>query len=762
MLPFQREHYCVFVVRSTIKLPGPARNNFGIFEKGPVKRSNSTTMYLQKLLIENLGPINRADFRLPFHSNGKPKPLILVGPNGCGKTTVVSTIVNALVAFKQQVYENVEVESNRVFRLRGSRFIRSNARWYQVKLAFENSVSLEEWVLISTRNDFESSTNPLPTEDGWKKIPASEQSLFVPEPNRNNTLPPGPVPEVLSQSFSKNCVLYFPSDRFEIPDWINIHSLREDLRFPDAVNFQGQTQRRIFARALLTDTLEWLRAVVLDSRLSELIPGSVAYADGDSKTWLPGLVDRGGPNSRILGLCKQILERVLGADFDSLGFSFGNRNDPRISVIYHRNGAPQVIPSLLSLSAGQASLFCMLCNLIRDVDLQGITFESTNDIRGMVIIDEADLHLHVELQYYSLPKLIKLFPNVQFILTAHAPLLVMGFEREFGGDGFEIRSLPTGELISTDKFTEVENAIEVFVSTRQFDERVIRHVQDLQTPVVLVEGKTDKMHLEAAWKKLNPAISPPWTVVPCGSDESPDRGGAEMLRTVLRGCVLHSDRQILGLFDHDKDGMEQFNSLKVDNMLEVGTDRLCRKHISRQIHATVLPVPPGREDFVADSIPWCYLAIEHFYSDLLLERHGLRIDTVAKDSAIFAIPPKSKKKTAFAELAMSIPGNEFHHFKLLFDRIEAILGVTVSRPTESFALSSSAVCQAFEPLSSTIDVLQSQLSTTNENTIYEVDVSSSMASATVSIESHAQNLDPECFKTEALDTRESDSRDAST
>ena len=719
-------------------------------------------MYLQKLLIENLGPIERVAFSLPFHADGKPKPLILVGTNGSGKTTVVSTIVNALVAFKQQVYENAEVESNKVFRLRGSRFIRSSSRWYQIKLTFEKSISLEEWFLISTRKEFEASTLPLPTEDGWKKIPAVEQSLFEAEPNRNNVFPVGPIPEVLSQLFSTNCVLYFPSDRFEIPDWINVTSLREDLRFPDAANFQGQTQRRIFSRALLTDTLEWLRAVVLDSRLSELMPGSVAYADGDAKTWLPGLIDRGGPNSRILDLCRKILERVVGADNGSLVLRFGNRNDPRITVFFQRNGVQQVIPSLLSLSAGQASLFCMLCNVIRDIDVQGIPFESTIDVRGIVIIDEADLHLHVELQYYALPQLVKLFPNVQFILTAHAPLLVMGFEREFGSEGFEIRSLPTGEPICTDRFTEVESAIEVFASTRHFDESVIRHVQALQTPVILVEGKTDKLHLEEAWKKLNPSIIQPWTIVPCGGDDSPDRGGAEMLRTVLRGCILHSDRQILGIFDHDKDGMEQFKSLKVDNMLEPADDRFYRKHISRQIHAIVLPVPPGRENFVADSIPWCYLAIEHFYSDSLLEQHGLRTDTVAKDSAIFAISPKSKKKTGFAESAVNIPKEEFQHFKLLFDRIEAVLGISVSRPVDVNSSSESSVLHAFNPQASVIDVSPFQSLTRIEDIVHEVDVSKYVASRDVSLEDQMQNRDLATSSTEAVDIRESDSRDADT
>ena len=59
-------------------------------------------MYLKKIAVENVGPINRLRVELPFR-DGLPLPLILVGPNGSGKSTLLSFILNALVGFKHLI-----------------------------------------------------------------------------------------------------------------------------------------------------------------------------------------------------------------------------------------------------------------------------------------------------------------------------------------------------------------------------------------------------------------------------------------------------------------------------------------------------------------------------------------------------------------------------------------------------------------------------------------------------------------------------------
>jgi hypothetical protein len=48
--------------------------------------------------------------------------------------------------------------------------------------------------------------------------------------------------------------------------------------------------------------------------------------------------------------------------------------------------------------------------------------------RGVVLVDEIDLHLHPEWQRRVIPLLAKTFPNIQFIFTTHSPIVVGSVE----------------------------------------------------------------------------------------------------------------------------------------------------------------------------------------------------------------------------------------------------------------------------------------------------------------------------------------------
>ena len=49
--------------------------------------------------------------------------------------------------------------------------------------------------------------------------------------------------------------------------------------------------------------------------------------------------------------------------------------------------------------------------------------EKIADTNGVVLIDELDMHLHPKWQWEVIDALRKVFPNVQFIATTHAPIL---------------------------------------------------------------------------------------------------------------------------------------------------------------------------------------------------------------------------------------------------------------------------------------------------------------------------------------------------
>ena len=119
-------------------------------------------------------------------------------------------------------------------------------------------------------------------------------------------------------------------------------------------------------------------------------------------------------------------------------------------------------------------------------------------MRGIVVIDEADLHLHVRHQRTVLPTLIKMFPGVQFVVTTHSPLFVLGMREEFGGEGFAIYRLPEGEQIGAEEFGEFGQAYEALRETQRARKEVKEAVKAAQRPVVFVEGPTDVQYVKRA------------------------------------------------------------------------------------------------------------------------------------------------------------------------------------------------------------------------------------------------------------------------
>jgi hypothetical protein len=641
-------------------------------------------MYLKKIAIEHAGPIPNLRLEMAFRDE-RPLPLVLVGPNGSGKSTLLSFIVNALVGFKQQAFEPAEVEHEKVYRVRSGRFIRRGACWYHAKLEFDAGLALDEWVLDRPRKAFDAQVSPLPEDQGWRQIPEDETDRFALTPQ-----PLHPIQRALSRPmqklFGENTVLFFPSDRFELPDWLNERSIAPELRFPEPAPFRGQTVRRIFSRALLKPTLEWIKAVVLDALLAEQgAPPSFHFVPGQGLVALPTVVQR-SRDGRILDFVGKVLARILEADTDTVKFCFSHRNTAGIAAEFARSGRPDGVPNLLGLSAGQATLFCVFTNIIRDFDLAGGQFNDISDVRGIVILDEADMHLHIDLQYRVLPELMKLFPKVQFIVTAHSPLLVMGMQKAFSDDGFRVIDMPSGELIGTEEFSEFNDALDAFTRTRAFDQRLIDHVRNAAKPVVLVEGKSDATHICTAWTKLHPGQAMPWDVVACGAYSPKEgQGGAKMLRTLLHACCLHIERTALGLFDHDREGVEQFESLKGDGF-EEATERTHLKHQNAPVHSLLLPVPPERETFVSGKAKSCFLAIEHYYPDAVLDRFGVADDPIVADSKVFGITTDSKKKSRLTDALPGLGKEDFANFELLFSRLNQALGVQSEQPASAHPL----------------------------------------------------------------------------
>jgi predicted ATP-binding protein involved in virulence len=78
-----------------------------------------------------------------------------------------------------------------------------------------------------------------------------------------------------------------------------------------------------------------------------------------------------------------------------------------------------------SLAAGFKNILAMIGDMINRLSKTQST-DNFNDLEGIVIIDEIDLHLHPKYQKLFIQKLTELFPNIQFIVSTHSPIPLLG------------------------------------------------------------------------------------------------------------------------------------------------------------------------------------------------------------------------------------------------------------------------------------------------------------------------------------------------
>ncbi|MEM9455963.1 MAG: AAA family ATPase [Myxococcota bacterium] len=81
------------------------------------------------------------------------------------------------------------------------------------------------------------------------------------------------------------------------------------------------------------------------------------------------------------------------------------------------------------LSEGERTLTALGGDIARRTASGQSTTEREAD-RGVVIIDEIDLHLHPQWQANVLPALLRTFPDIQFVVTTHSPIVLSHVDSE--------------------------------------------------------------------------------------------------------------------------------------------------------------------------------------------------------------------------------------------------------------------------------------------------------------------------------------------
>ena len=460
-------------------------------------------MYVKRIRLENYGPIPNLDIELPFEGD-HPKPVVLVGENGSGKSIVLSHIVNGMIEAKNAAYpESREVDEGKVFKMRDGKYVTVGTDYCFGRVDFEQGQFVQE-LILRQRKGRESSPpmqSGTPAHSVWNSVKVGRNNHYHPSFTTSRSATDHAV---AAELVAANCLLYFPPNRFEEPAWLNEDNLHAKPRHTPVTRIARQTDRRILTYSPLLELQNWLFSVAYDRAAFEArtVSAPVAVPGTESPVPLPLWLGYGGDATKVYELAVNVVKRVVQKSPPVSRLGIGGRHDRNLEVM---SGDTAAVPSVFQLASGETALLALFLSIMRDFDLREdrtVAFSGAADIRGLVVVDEVDLHLHARYQNEVLPELIGMFPRVQFVITTHSPLFVLGLDRVLGEKGFGLYELPSGSPIGPEEFGEFGAAYQAFRSTTSFRSDVRTQIEEAQRPILFVEGPTDCKYLLRAAELL--------------------------------------------------------------------------------------------------------------------------------------------------------------------------------------------------------------------------------------------------------------------
>lgn len=198
------------------------------------------------------------------------------------------------------------------------------------------------------------------------------------------------------------------------------------------------------------------------------------------------------------------------------------------------------------------------------------------------------------------------------------------------------------------------------------------YVEELTKPLIITEGKTDVVLIETAWKKLYSDTEMYFKCEASGIEFEKEKreGSANNVRRTIEYLSNLSDRPIIGLFDNDRAGNEQFKGVSDKIFEKYDIKNSSRKHNNKNVWAMLLPVPEQRKLFVTDcDMLQRYFVIEHYFSDNVLRYNNMYGRNILGTS-VFEV---NNKKDAFANEIKGLDPMEFANFEILFKEIDKLL-----------------------------------------------------------------------------------------
>nr|WP_314901830.1 AAA family ATPase [uncultured Deefgea sp.] len=347
-------------------------------------------MEITKLKLENLGRFRLQEIAFAPTATLRSNVTVLIGNNGAGKTSVLKSLATSLSWF--------------VARLRSEKGAGSPIP-EEVILNGKPSAAIHldvhdqqdfHWVLAKSRAGKKGEQSSQLHDAG--RLADQYRSLLTADDNASLPL-----------------IAFYPVERVVLDIPLKIkdkHSFLQLDGYDNSLN-QGVDFRRFF---------EWFRERE-DSENESAIPievleylKDVIGKTSNDKVWQELQKLNASAKDRQLTAVRSAIANFMPGFTD-----LKVKRKPRLHMAIDKNGETL---NVLQLSQGEKSLMALVGDIARRLAMMNPSLENPLHGDGVVLIDEVDMHLHPQWARSIIERLTNTFPNCQFVLTTHSPLVI--------------------------------------------------------------------------------------------------------------------------------------------------------------------------------------------------------------------------------------------------------------------------------------------------------------------------------------------------
>jgi len=373
-------------------------------------------MQIKQLKLENLGQFRLLDIEFAPTASTPSNVTVLIGNNGAGKTSILKALATSLSWF--------------VSRVRSEKATGNPILEHQI-LNGTNSAAIT--ITVKDQNEYQWTIAKSRSGRKGDHTSSLHEATSLAEHYRNRLTE--------NESTSLPVIAFYPVERsvLDIPLKIREkHSFLQLDGYDNSLN-QGVDFRRFFEWYREREDVEneaYRPSALRDfERLSSLVENSEERLEKIDPLNFKALSVEMKKMEEAVRLMRRIQsqpkESQLSAVRSALeSFMPGFRNlkvrrKPRLHMTIEKNNETL---DVAQLSQGEKSLMALVGDIARRLSMMNPQLSDPLLGNGVIIIDEIDMHLHPQWARTLIERFTSTFPNCQFVLSTHSPLVISDYK----------------------------------------------------------------------------------------------------------------------------------------------------------------------------------------------------------------------------------------------------------------------------------------------------------------------------------------------